>query len=79
MKRMIGYYDFDYSFAGGILNCKIDYEPPERGSWQDGVQVEPDVPASVVLYEAYVDDIDIMDLLSEGTILDIEDAALREI
>lgn len=70
-------YWFDYNFAGGILKCELEYVPEEKGSWEDGVQMEPNYPAVMDLLSAYIDDIDVMDLLSSGAIYDIEDKALE--
>ena len=71
-------YYFDYNFAGGILKCVLEYTPKEEGSRESGLQIEPDYPADMCLYNAYIDDIDVVDLLSESTILDIETKALEE-
>ena len=70
-------YYFNYDFAGGTLDCRLEYEPPEKGSWEDGMQIEPDYPANMALYNAFINDIDVVDLLSEDTIRDIEIAALK--
>ena len=70
-------YYFNYDFAGGTLNCELEYEPAEKGSWEGGLQVEPNYPACMTLYNAYINAIDVVDLLSGQTILDIETAALK--
>lgn len=71
-------YYFDYNFAGGILKCELEYTPEEKGSWEDGFQMEPDYPADMCLHAAYIDDIDVSDLLSESTVVDIEIKALED-
>lgn len=76
-KTIDGTYWFDYNFAGGVLKCELEYIPEEKGSWGDGQQMEPDYPADMVLHSAYIDGIDVVDLLSDGTINGIEDKALE--
>jgi hypothetical protein len=68
---------FNYDFAGGTLNCELEYETAEYGQREGGLQVEPDYPACMTLYNVYINGIDVVDLLSEKTILDIETAALK--
>lgn len=61
------------------LVCHLDYSPPERGSREGGLQMEPDHPAGVELVAAYVRDIDILPLLSNQQRSQIEAAALDDL
>lgn len=70
-------YYFDYEWAGGVLKCELEYEPPESGSWQDGLQMEPNYPAQMTLHNAYIDDINVADILAESVVQDIENKALE--
>jgi hypothetical protein len=69
---------FNYNFTGGVLKCELEYEPAEYGQREGGLQIEPDYPACMTLCNAYINDVDVVDLLSEKTIADIEAAALKE-
>lgn len=57
------------------LQCHLEYEEREFSSWQDGVQMEPDYPASTTLLDAKIRDVSIYNLLDEDTILKIETKA----
>ena len=57
------------------LDCTLEYEPEELGSWSDGLQQEPNYPAQVILYTAFVNDVDVFDMLNADTITDIEHKA----
>lgn len=58
--------------------CHLDYTAPERGSWRDGVQMEPDYEADCTLSAAFVCGVDIINLLSQKQCRDIEEKALIE-
>lgn len=58
--------------------CHLEYTPAERGSWRDGMQMEPDYEAVCTLCAAYVCGVDIIDLLSQKQCRDIEEKALIE-
>lgn len=72
---MIHYHN--YRFNASILDCEFEYEPAERGSRENGQQMEPDYPATLTLYAAYLNRVDIMDLLSDEIIEDIEADAME--
>ena len=57
------------------IECSLEYEEREFGSWEDGVQVEPDYPAITILLDAKIGDVSIYNLLDEDTILKIETKA----
>ena len=57
------------------IECSLEYEEGEFGSWEDGVQVEPDYPASTILLDAKIRDVSIYNFLDEDTILKIETKA----
>ena len=70
-------YYHNYRFNDSILDCELDYEPAERGAREDGVQLEPDYPSTMTLTAAYLNRVDIFELLSEG-IIDVIEAAAKE-
>ena len=57
------------------IECSLEYEEREFGSWQEGLQVEPDYPSSTILLDAKIRDVSIYNLLDEDTILKIETKA----
>jgi len=67
---------YTYIFDGGELECEFGYEPPEIGSRENGVQMEPDNPGYCILETAKLNGIDIAELLSVGIIGLIETKAL---
>lgn len=76
-KDLSGITYFDYFFTGGTLMCALEYEAPEFGAWEDGVQMEPNYPASMTLHNAYIDGTDVVDILAESVVQDIENKALE--
>ena len=58
------------------IDCSLEYEEPEFGSWSNGLQMEPNYPASILLLDAKVKGVSIYNLLSESIILEIETEAL---
>lgn len=60
------------------LLCELEYEEPEIGSRQNGLQMEPDYPASVTLVNAKIENISVYFLLSDKLIEDIEREALSK-
>ena len=57
------------------IECSLEYEEREFGSWQDSLQLEPDYTASTILLDAKIKDVSIYNLLDEDTILKIENKA----
>lgn len=57
------------------IECSLEYEEREFGSWQNGLQIEPDYPANTILLDAKIGDVSIYNFLDEGTILKIETKA----
>jgi len=78
-------YTYEYKASSNSkisLECTLEYEPEELGSWCDGLQQEPNYPAQVILYIAFITDInntscDIFAILNEFTIEDIEKKAQK--
>ena len=58
------------------VECSLEYEELEVGSWSNGLQVEPNYPVSMLLLDAWIKGVSIYSLLSDDTILDIETKAL---
>ena len=55
------------------LICHFEYEAPEQGSRENGIQMEPDYPGEVIIYGIYANsEIDIQSLLSDSIIEEIE-------
>jgi len=61
------------------LVCHLEYEPPEMGSREGGLQMEPDYPSSATLVAAYVRDVNVYDLLDSKQVSQIEADALRSL
>ena len=57
------------------IECSLEYEEREFGSWQDGLQVEPNYTANTILLDAKIRDVSIYNLLDDDTILKIETKA----
>ena len=72
-----GLYEYDWAPSARItVKCFLDYEAPERGAREHGLQIEKDYPASMTLHSAYVGGQDIYDALSAVTVEEIEALAL---
>jgi len=69
---------YTYIFDGGELECELEYEPPERGSRENCVQMEPDNPGYCILETAKLNGVDIAELLSLEVIGFIETMALEQ-
>ena len=59
------------------LESYFETEPPERGSWEDGQQVEPDYPAVCTLCYAYINGKEVSEFLSCSIIEKLEVKALE--
>jgi hypothetical protein len=73
-------YTYEYKASSNSkisLECTLEYEPEELGSWSEGLQQEPNYPAQVILYTAFVGSCDVFDMLNEFTIEDIEKKAQK--
>jgi len=70
--------NYTYIFDGGELECELEYEPAERGSRENGMQMEPDYPESCTLEKAKLNGIDIAELLSSDVVSLIELEALNQ-
>jgi len=78
-------YTYEYKASSNSkisLECTLEYEPEELGSWADGLQQEPNYPAEVILYTAFITDssnisCDVFDMLNESIIEDIEKKAQK--
>lgn len=60
------------------LNCTLEYTPAERGSYEDGLQMEPDYPAEAILLDVTLEGTDVYFLLSEELINEIEVESLLQ-
>ena len=68
-----GLQEFVFKIDGVELTCHVEYEPEERGSRENGIQMEPDYPGEVIIYGIYANsEIDIQSLLSDAIIEEIE-------
>lgn len=61
------------------LVCHLEYEPAERGSYQHGLQMEPDYPAQATLIACYVRDVNVYELLDGDKVDQIEICAARDL
>jgi hypothetical protein len=68
---------FDSDDLGVELLCWFDYEPPERGDREDGLQMSPDYPAMWTLCHVYLpgSNVDIAPVMSSGRLSEIEEYA----
>ena len=68
---------FDSDDLGVELRCWFDYEPPERGEREDGVQMSPDYPAMWTLCHVYLpgSTVDIASVMSSERLSEIEEYA----
>lgn len=75
-----GLVEFEYCtpLLDEPLTCHLEYEPAERGSWEGGMQMEPDYPANMTLCAAYLRGIDVSQILSSDMVEEIEVAALEQ-
>lgn len=66
--------ELDYHYdKGGMLECVGEYTPPERGHPDNG----PNYPAEVTLIAATACGMDVLELLSDDTVREIEEAMLE--
>jgi len=63
---------------GVTLEVEFDYTPPEHNNWGHPDDRLPDVDEEVILNGVYVEDMDILSLLSEDVQSDIEMIILKE-
>ena len=63
---------FETTIDNIFLVCDLEYEAAEKGSWQDGQQMEPGYPEQATLINAYVGNVNIEGLLDGTVISDIE-------
>lgn len=62
---------------GITLEVEFEYTPYERNNWGHPDDRMPDVDEEVILNGAYVEDVDILSLLSEDVQADIETKILE--
>jgi hypothetical protein len=76
----IQYYHKMLDSQGAVeyLECILEYEAPEIGSRENGLQIEPDQKASCVLLHAFLYGGDVYFLLSDALVEEIEIAALEQ-
>jgi hypothetical protein len=55
------------------IESYFEVEPAERGSFEDGLQMEPDYPAEVTLCYAYINGKEVSEFLSEAVIDKLEE------
>jgi len=58
------------------LDCTLDYLPPEIGSTENGVKIEPDYAEAMELVSATHRDIEMIGFLADYVVRDIQDEAL---
>jgi len=69
--------NYTYIFDGGELECELEYNEECRGSYEDGLQMEPHEPEYCVLEKAKLNGgVDIYELLSQYIVELIETKAL---
>lgn len=65
---------YHYTHGEGIgLDCELEYDPPQAQT-----DIDPPWPAAAYLISAKVGGVDILPLLSPGTVQAIEEAAVWE-
>ena len=68
-----GLQEFVFKIDGVELTCHVEYEPEERGSRENGIQMEPDYAASISIEAIYAGgNMDIQVLLSDAILEEIE-------
>jgi hypothetical protein len=74
--------DHDYTFKYGslFLDCKIEYEPGERGSreYGTGLQLDPDYDAVANVISVSLKGVDVTDIIKEDILDEISDAFLNQ-
>ena len=73
-----GLLRFEYTLGDIDLVCDLEYERAQRGSRESGIQMEPDYPENATLWNAYVLDVNIAELLSPKQCAEIEEAFLAQ-
>ncbi|MGP1680799.1 MAG: hypothetical protein ACTS8S_00525 [Giesbergeria sp.] len=53
------------------------YEPAERGSFQDGLQMEPDISASFMVETVSLGDADITEIFNDESLTEMEELACK--
>lgn len=78
--RYAGVEEFEYDIGlSEPIICLMEYEEAETGARErgTGLQLEPDYPANATLIGAYLNGVDIIDILFKETIDNIEIAYLE--
>jgi hypothetical protein len=71
---------YGIELEGIWLTVHLEYEPEERGSYQGGLQMEPDYPECVSIHAVYADShVNIVRLLSEELIEEIQATYLHDL
>jgi len=70
--------NYTYIFDGGELECELEYNEECRGSYEDGLQMEPHEPAYCILMTAKLNGVDIAEMLSPEVVEFIETMALEQ-
>lgn len=53
------------------------YEPAEKGSYQDGMQMEPDISSCYIVESIKLGEAELIDVLQQAEITEIEELALQ--
>ena len=80
MPSYAGVEEFEYDLGlSEPITCLMEYEEAETGARErgTGLQLEPDYPANATLIGAYLNGVDIIDILSKETVDNIEIAYLE--
>lgn len=68
--------EYECDLLGVTLTCFFNYEAPSRGLRDEGVQLEPDYPATYTLAHAYTPEgLDISPVMKMDMIEDLEEEA----
>jgi hypothetical protein len=68
-----GLEEFTFKIDGVDLTCHFEYEAPEQGSRENGIQMEPDYPGEITIHGIYAgNDVDIQSIISSDIVDEIE-------
>lgn len=60
-----------------LLMVEGTYEPAERGSFEDGLQMEPDIPASFVVEAIFLNNLEITEVFNDKAVEEVEELAYQ--
>ena len=73
-------HDYTFKYGSLFLDCKIEYEPGEKGSreYGTGLQLEPDYDAVADVISVSLKGVDVTDIIREDILDEISDAFLNQ-